>query len=103
MTPAMTRPPRWRVPALRLAGLAVVVAVALAGACATTRLTPGQQLVRSKCGACHARPAPGDRPRGAMARILNDHRRRITLSEEQVRGLLEHLAPGPRPPAGSAR
>jgi hypothetical protein len=76
-----------------------ITALILAGACATTtRLTPGERLVRNKCGACHMRPAPGDRPRANVARVLEEHRRRFTLTDAQTRQILNQLAPARRTP-----
>jgi hypothetical protein len=75
-----------------------IAAVILAGACVTTRLTPGQRLVRGKCGACHVRPSPGDNTRAELARALEEHRRRFTLTDAQTKRILEQLAPARQAP-----
>jgi hypothetical protein len=71
----------------------VVLTLGLAAGCSSgDRLPPGERLVRSKCGACHSTPRPGDHDRQELGRLLEEHARRFPLEEAQRRLLLERLA-----------
>jgi cytochrome c5 len=66
--------------------------LSIGAACATARLPAGERLVRNKCSSCHAAPRAGKRAPTTWSKVLDDHRRRMDLSEKQRRLLLDHLS-----------
>jgi len=76
--------------------LALLAVVALAAACVSTgALTPGERLVRSKCGACHLRPEPTRLPPAAWPAVLDRHAGRVPLSPEEWSSLGAFLSGAP--------
>jgi cytochrome c5 len=50
-------------------------------------------LHRTRCGQCHVRVEPGTRSRAALTEALNRHRKRARLGDDDVRALVDYLAP----------
>jgi hypothetical protein len=68
-------------------------ALLVLGACATTgALTYGERLSRAKCGACHVRPTPTRLAPDAWPALLDAHRERVPLGDEERAALLAYLA-----------
>ena len=73
----------------------VILLLCAAGvACATIPRAPGERLYLSKCGACHQRPEPGGFDRSGWKEILEGHRKRFPLGDDEVRALSEFLSGG---------
>ena len=78
-------------------GLATLLGVGLSSqACIMTSLPPDESMRRSKCGACHLPPPRGAHSRAVLREALDEHRRRVPLTGEQRRRLLDYLAASPR-------
>src|SRR5581483_3568552 len=78
------------------AGVVVVSAGALAGACATTgapRHTgmQGEVVWLDRCGTCHQRPDPERFDRAGWVATMTRHRRRARLTDAQWTQLLDFL------------
>ncbi|MBI5503065.1 MAG: hypothetical protein HY907_22660 [Deltaproteobacteria bacterium] len=70
-----------------------LLAALLAGAwsCGAVMRSPGEQLLVSKCGACHPRPERERFDRAGWEEVLERHRERVPLDEAQRRDVLEWL------------
>ena len=55
----------------------------------------------SKCGACHTRPAPGTRERAHLEEAFTRHKKRVHMTDEEWRAMVDYLAlaPADEPPA----
>jgi len=74
-----------------------LLAIALAGwlvvACVTAGARPdASRLAAAKCGACHLIPQPGALDDARFDKVMEKHRRRAPLSEEQKVMLREYLS-----------
>lgn len=77
--------------AVTLIGMVAVVGPSI-GSCVAVVWTPSQRLFRSKCGACHRRPARTRFDRAGWERVLNKHSRRFTLTPQDKKQLLDWLS-----------
>ena len=75
---------------IRVAVVLLAVGLILA-ACAMAVMAPPEQRFRAKCASCHEPPRPGTRDRAGWEQVLDRHARRLTLTAEDRRLLLEHL------------
>ena len=72
------------------AGL-VAIGLIAAGACGAVVRSPGEQLLVSKCGACHPRPGPERFDRAGWEEVLERHRERVPLDDAQRGVILDWL------------
>ncbi len=77
--------------AVTLAGMIAVAGPSVAS-CMAVAWTPGQRLFRSKCSACHQRPARTMHDRAGWERVLDGHSRRFTLTPRDKKQLLDWLS-----------
>ena len=98
--------PRPRAALTRIAALAFCAFCALAAACspkAPEARAPGEstdlpdqppiaQVHVSKCGSCHARVLPGTRTRNQLDVALARHRKRVKLTPDQWKAMVDYLA-----------
>jgi hypothetical protein len=78
----------------------IAAALLVAGCNPPVRLSPEASLVRSKCGACHPRPEPGDDAVAAWVTVRGFHEERLGLSaddSEKIRAHLEGRVPATAP------
>ncbi|MBW2527543.1 MAG: hypothetical protein JRI23_25400 [Deltaproteobacteria bacterium] len=91
---------------MRLALVSILVACAWSCVRSVPKKTPGDRLARSKCGACHLRPERHTRSHAEWVQILDEHRERFPLSDEERAQLADHFAkPAPseqQPPRSPA-
>jgi hypothetical protein len=45
-----------------------------------------------RCASCHAPPEPGEHTRAQLEETLTRHRRRVRLTEDEWRAMVEYLA-----------
>ena len=86
-------------------GLRVLAMVALAfpAGCAPGRSASDQPPIArvhaGACGSCHRRVEPGMRSRAALETALSRHHRRVHLTDDEWRAMIDYLAKPPPWPA----
>jgi cytochrome c5 len=87
-----------------LGALSIGIACAACGAASATSTTstnaanaepdrPIAHVHAARCGSCHVPVAPGTRSRDQIERAMVRHGKRLRLSDEQWRAMVEYLAP----------
>ena len=71
--------------------LIIVLSSAFAIACGGTPMSPEERTTRSKCGACHKRPEAGSLDLDSWEVLLEDHRKRFNISEEEAQRISAYL------------
>jgi len=57
----------------------------------TREMTPGEKLFRANCRACHTLPRAGSRSRAEWQTLLDKHKERMQLQEEQATAIIDYL------------
>jgi hypothetical protein len=81
-------------------GMLLVATLGVAAACTTSArpVVPASetriaQIHRSKCSSCHRLVEPATRTRAEIERALERHDKRVRLSHDDWRALVDYLAP----------